>query len=102
MARLLKVSRSGPGTGSPLADLSAMAASLPFCSPLPEDVLGGDPLRVLPPPPIPTLLEKHLGQLRSFYQSAPAEPTNGGLFYRTAMAGSRYTNLLASRSAIDV
>ena len=62
-----------------------MAASLPFSSALHEGVLGGNPLRVLPPPPIPTPLEKHLGQLRSFYQSAPVEPTNGR-FYRKLLA----------------
>ena len=79
-----------------------MAASLPLGSALHEGVPGGDPLRVLPPPPIPTLLEKHLGQLRSFYQSAPAEPTNGGLFYRKLLANYYRDLIPATASVLEI
>ena len=45
-------------------------------------VLGDVPLRVLPSPPVPTLLEQQLEALRKFYDDAPTEPTRGGKFYR--------------------
>jgi SAM-dependent methyltransferase len=76
-----------------------MPASLPFSSALCGDVLGEDPLRILPPPSIPTLLEKHLEQLRSFYQSAPTEPTRGGRFYRKLLAGY-YRDLISPDASV--
>ena len=76
-----------------------MPASRPFSSALHEEFLGGDSLHVLPPPAIPTLLEKHLGQLRSFYQVAPTAPTKGGCFYRKLLA-EYYRDLIPATASV--
>ena len=86
-------------TGSPLADKSGMPASRPFSSALHEKFLGRDSLHVLPPPAIPTLLETHLGQLRSFYQVAPTAPTKGGRFYRKLLA-EYYRDLIPATASV--
>jgi SAM-dependent methyltransferase len=79
-----------------------MPAPLPVPSALSNDVFGEDPLRVLPPPPIPTLLEKHLGRLRSFYELAPTEPTKGGRFYRKLLAGYYRDLIPADASVLEI
>lgn len=56
-------------------------------------------LRVLPPPPVPTLLEKHLEKLRSFYESSPVEPTAGGRFYRKLLA-AHYGNFIPAGASV--
>src|SRR6476620_9880406 len=76
-----------------------MPASRPFSSALHEEFLDGDSLHVLPPPAIPTLLEKHLGQLRSFYQVAPTAPTKGGCFYRKLLA-EYYRDLIPATASV--
>jgi len=76
-----------------------MSASLPFSSPLYEDVVGDAPLQVLPPALVPTLLERHLEELRAFYQSAPTQPTNGGRFYRQLLA-RYYRNLIPTDASV--
>lgn len=77
-----------------------MPVPLPFSSALPEDMVGGaPPLRVLPAPALPTLLEKQLQQLRAFYQAAPTEPTRGGRFYRKLLA-RYYRNLIAPDASV--
>ena len=78
-----------------------MPVSLPFSS-APNDVFGEDPLRVLSPPAIPTLLEKHLGQLRSFYELAPTDPTQGGRFYRKLLAGYYRDLIPADASVLEI
>jgi SAM-dependent methyltransferase len=79
-----------------------MFTVLPFSSSLHEDVLGEDPLHILPPPPVPTLLENYLVQLRSFYQSAPTEPTKGGRFYRKLLAGYYRDLIPADASVLEI
>lgn len=77
-----------------------MAAPAPFCSSLYEDLAGQAPaLRVLPAPKIPTLLERHLGKLRAFYEAAPTEPTAGGRFYRKLLA-VYYRNLIPAGASV--
>ena len=79
--------------------LGASARASAIFSGLRKEAPGGDPLHVLPPPPIPTLLEKHLDQLRSFYQSAPTEPTKGGRFYRRLLA-EYYRDLIPKAASV--
>ena len=79
-----------------------MSGSLPFSSAPHEHGLGWDALRVLPPPPIPTLLDMHLGQLRSFYQSAPTRPTKGGHFYRKLLANYYRDLIPATASVLEI
>ena len=77
-----------------------MSAPAPFCSSLYEDVAGRSPsLQVLPAPNVPTLLERHLDKLRAFYDSAPAEPTAGGRFYRKLLA-VYYRNLIPAGASV--
>ncbi len=68
------------------------SASLPL-------VVNDEPLRVLPAPPLPTLLEEQLEALRSFFDSAPTEPTRGGCFYRKLLA-NYYRELIAPDASI--
>ncbi|MBA3543544.1 MAG: methyltransferase domain-containing protein, partial [Chthoniobacterales bacterium] len=79
-----------------------MPALLPFSSARADDLLVEDSLRVLPPPPIPTLLEKQLDQLRSFYDSAPTEPTKSGRFYRKLLAGYYRDLIPADASVLEI
>jgi SAM-dependent methyltransferase len=77
-----------------------MSAPAPFCSSLCEDVAGQPtPLRVLPTPDVPTLLERHLNKLRAFYEAAPTEPTAGGRFYRKLLA-VYYRNLIPAGASV--
>nr|MDQ6940786.1 class I SAM-dependent methyltransferase [Verrucomicrobiota bacterium] len=62
-------------------------------------VVNDEPLRVLPAPPLPTLLEEQLEALRSFFDSAPTEPTSGGLFYRKLLA-NYYRELIAPDASV--
>ena len=59
-------------------------------------------VRVLPPPPMPTLLERHLTNLREFYEAAPTEPTKGGLFYRKLLAGYYRDLIPANASVLEI
>jgi SAM-dependent methyltransferase len=72
---------------------------LPASSTLHENAFEANPPHVLPPPPVPTLLEKQLDQLRSFYQSVPAEPTKGGRFYRRLLA-EYYRDLIPAAASV--
>lgn len=57
---------------------------------------------MLPTPAAPTLLERHLGRLRAFYDSAPVEPTPGGRYYRRLLA-AYYRHLIpASASVLEI
>jgi SAM-dependent methyltransferase len=76
-----------------------MPASRLFSSGRYEDLAGDAPFRVLPPLPIPTLLERQLDKLRSFYQSASTQPTKGGCFYRKLLA-SYYRDLIPADSSV--
>jgi SAM-dependent methyltransferase len=50
----------------------------------------------------PTLLERHLDKLRTFYDAAPTESTAGGRFYRKLLA-TYYRNLIpASASVLEI
>jgi len=73
--------------------------SSPVSVSLREEIAGDRPFRVLPPPSTPTLLEGHLAKLREFYQSAPTEPTKGGLFYRKLLAGY-YRHLISAGASV--
>ena len=67
---------------------------------LPEELVElSAPLRVLPAPPVPTLLERHLDKLRSFYDSRPVEPTAGGRFYRKLLA-AHYRNFIPANASV--
>jgi SAM-dependent methyltransferase len=79
-----------------------MPASQPFSSCLHEDLAGDAPFRVLPPPPIPALLEQQLDKLRSFYQSASTQPTKGGCFYRKLLAGYYRDLIPADASVLEI
>ncbi|MGZ4966726.1 MAG: glycosyltransferase [Chthoniobacterales bacterium] len=57
------------------------------------------PLRVLPTPAVPSLLEQQLEQLRKFYDAAPNEPTRGGRFYRKLLA-DYYRDLIAPDASV--
>jgi SAM-dependent methyltransferase len=77
-----------------------MSAPAPFSSSLYEECAGQpSPLRVLPTPNVPTLLECHLDKLRAFYEAAPTEPTAGGRFYRKLLA-VYYRNLIPAEASI--
>jgi SAM-dependent methyltransferase len=77
-----------------------MSSPAPFCSTLDEDFAGQLPsLLVLPPPNVPTLLERHLEKLRTFYEAAPTEPTAGGRFYRKLLA-VYYRNLIPADASV--
>jgi SAM-dependent methyltransferase len=77
-----------------------MSSPAPFCSSLYEDLAGQPPpLRVLPAPNVPTLLERHLDKLRAFYDEAPTEPTAGGRFYRELLA-VYYRNLIPAGASV--
>jgi len=77
-----------------------MSAPAPFCSSLYEDLAGQPPLlRVLPAPEVPTLLERHLDKLHTFYEAAPTEPTAGGRFYRKLLA-VYYRNLIPAGASV--
>ncbi len=62
-------------------------------------IIGDVPLRVLPSPPVPTLLEQQLEALRKFYSNAPIEPTRGGKFYRKLLA-NYYRDLIAPDASV--
>ena len=79
-----------------------MSAPLPFSPDLHTDLASEANFRVLPPPPIPTLLERHLDQLRSFYQAAPVEPTAGGRFYRKLIARYYCDLIPADASVLEI
>ena len=77
-----------------------MSAPAPFCSSLYEDLAGEPPpLRILPAPRVPTLLERHLDKLRNFYDAAPTTPTAGGRFYRKLL-GVYYRNLIPAGASV--
>jgi SAM-dependent methyltransferase len=77
-----------------------MSSPAPLCSTLCEDV-AGEPrsLRVLPAPSAPTLLERYVEKLRTFYEAAPTEPTAGGRFYRRLLA-DYYRNLISPDASV--
>lgn len=60
------------------------------------------PLRILPAPAVPTLLETHLENLRAFYESAPTTPTKSGLFYRKLLAGYCRDLIPADASVLEI
>ena len=57
------------------------------------------PLRVMPSPAVPSLLERHLDKLRGFYEAAPPEPTAGGRFYRKLLA-VYYRNFIPENASV--
>ncbi len=71
----------------------------PSASALLPLVVNDEPLRVLPAPPLPTLLEEQLEALRSFFDSAPTEPTRGGCFYRKLLA-NHYRQLIPPDASV--
>jgi hypothetical protein len=75
-----------------------MSAPLPF-PPSTDAVVAGDPFHVLPPPPIPTLLQRHLDKLKTFYNAAPAEPTKAGRFYRKLLS-AYYRDLIPANASV--
>ena len=80
-----------------------MSSPAPFCSSLYEDLAGQPPpLRVLPTPNVPTLLERHLDKLRAFYDAAPSEPTAGGRFYRKLLAAYYRNFIPAGASVLEI
>ena len=70
--------------------------SLPALSPV---ATNEEPLRVLPPPAVPGLLEEQLESLREFYDTGPSEPTAGGKFYRKLLA-QYYRALIAPDASV--
>lgn len=77
-----------------------MSSPAPLCSSPSEDLASQSaPLQVLPAPRIPTLLERHLEKIRSFYDAAPTEPTPGGRFYRRLLA-AYYRNLIPTGASV--
>jgi SAM-dependent methyltransferase len=76
-----------------------MSLPIPITSRLSTDVVLDEPIHVLAPSPIPTLLETHLEKLRAFYEIAPAEPTKSGMFYRRLVA-LHYRNLIPADASV--
>jgi SAM-dependent methyltransferase len=74
--------------------------------PHPQSLSGrfyeGAPLRVLPRPEVPTLLESHLEKLRAFYEAAPTQPTKAGRFYRKLLAGYYRDLIPADASVLEI
>ncbi len=76
-----------------------MSAPLPSSPSVEQRIAAEPPFHVLLPPRVPTLLERHLTQLKVFYDAAPTEPTKPGLFYRKLLA-TYYRNLIPADASV--
>ncbi len=75
-----------------------MPAPAPSPSALSE-IAADSSFRILPPPAVPTLLERDLDRLREFYAAAPTELGRSGRFYRQLLAGY-YRHLIPAEASV--